>query len=60
MCVGCLERGDGIGGSSPAMPNNAVLRAAMVVTGLVIPDAGPFVPEEAPEELSAAVLDFLR
>ncbi|MEU5599614.1 hypothetical protein [Streptomyces sp. NPDC020298] len=42
------------------MPNNAVLRAAMVVTGLVIPDAGPFVPEEAPEELSAAVLDFLR
>ncbi len=30
------------------------------VTGLVIPGAGHFLPEEAPDALGNAVLDFLR
>ncbi|WP_075779887.1 alpha/beta fold hydrolase [Streptomyces acidiscabies] len=43
-----------------ALPEQVMRAAASDVTGLVIPGAGHFLPEEAPEALTGAVLDFLR
>jgi pimeloyl-ACP methyl ester carboxylesterase len=51
-----------IGGqySTGTIPAETMRMVATDVTGLVIPGAGHFLPEETPEELSKAVLDFLR
>ncbi|MYS92302.1 MULTISPECIES: alpha/beta fold hydrolase [Streptomyces] len=51
-----------IGGqySTGTMPEETMRLVAPDVTGLVIPGAGHFLPEEAPEEVSRALLDFLR
>jgi pimeloyl-ACP methyl ester carboxylesterase len=51
-----------IGGqhSTGTMPEETVRLVATDVTGLVIPGAGHFLPEETEEQLSAAVLEFLR
>lgn len=51
-----------IGGqhSTGTMPEETLRMVATDVTGLVIPGTGHFLPEEAPQELSKAVLDFLR
>jgi pimeloyl-ACP methyl ester carboxylesterase len=51
-----------IGGqySTGTMPEEALRMVATNVTGLVIPGVGHFLPEEAPKELTAAVLDFLQ
>ncbi|WP_374938414.1 alpha/beta fold hydrolase [Streptomyces sp. Ru62] len=51
-----------IGGqySTGTMPEETMCLVATDVTGLVIPGAGHFLPEEAPEELGKAVLGFLR
>jgi pimeloyl-ACP methyl ester carboxylesterase len=46
--------------STGTMPEETMRLVATDVTGLVIPEAGHFLPEEAPEELGKAVLDFLR
>jgi pimeloyl-ACP methyl ester carboxylesterase len=46
--------------STGAMPEETMRPVATDVTGLVIPGAGHSLPEEAPEELGKAVLDFLR
>lgn len=51
-----------IGGqhSTGTMPEETMRLVATNVIGLVIPGAGHFLPEEAPEGLGKAVLDFLR
>ncbi|MBG7702360.1 alpha/beta hydrolase [Streptomyces sp. MC1] len=51
-----------IGGrySTGTMPEETMRLVATDVTGLVIPGAGHFLPEEAPDTLANAVLDFLR
>ncbi|MFJ1732962.1 alpha/beta fold hydrolase [Streptomyces sp. NPDC088254] len=51
-----------IGGqhSTGTMPEETLRLVATDVTGLVIPHAGHFLPEEAPQELSTAVMDFMR
>lgn len=51
-----------IGGqcSTGTTPEEVMRVVATDVTGLVIPGAGHFLPEEAPDELSRAVLDFLQ
>lgn len=46
--------------STGTMPEETLRLVATDVTGLVIPGAGHFLPEETPEQLSAAVLEFLR
>ncbi|MFJ9736604.1 alpha/beta fold hydrolase [Streptomyces sp. NPDC101166] len=46
--------------STGAMPEETMRMVATDVTGLVIPEAGHFLPEEAPAELGQALLDFLR
>ncbi|MFG1663861.1 alpha/beta fold hydrolase [Streptomyces sp. Y7] len=51
-----------IGGqySTGTMPADVMRMLATDVTEMVIPNAGHFLPEETPAELSKAVLDFLR
>ncbi|MGX1127936.1 pimeloyl-ACP methyl ester carboxylesterase [Streptomyces glaucescens] len=42
------------------MPEETLRLVAKDVTGPVIPGAGHFVPEEVPQALTKALLDFLR
>ncbi|KOV92898.1 hydrolase [Streptomyces sp. NRRL B-3648] len=51
-----------IGGehSTGTMPEEVMRMVATDVTGLIIPAAGHFLPEEAPQALTTALLDFLR
>ncbi|MFJ9711676.1 alpha/beta fold hydrolase [Streptomyces sp. NPDC101234] len=51
-----------IGGqySTGTMPADVMRMLATDVTEMVIPGAGHFLPEETPEQLSTAILDFLR
>ncbi|MEU2288502.1 alpha/beta hydrolase [Streptomyces sp. NPDC013178] len=46
--------------STGTMPEDVMRMVATDVTGLVIPGAGHFLPEEAPQALTTALLDFLR
>lgn len=41
-------------------PADDMRKVADDVTGLVIPQCGHFLAEEAPEEVTAAMVDFLR
>jgi pimeloyl-ACP methyl ester carboxylesterase len=46
--------------STGTMPEETMRLVATDATGLVVPDAGHFLPEEALQELGRALLEFLR